>query len=136
MIREGADARTSGQIYLVVVQLVLFYRSDMWVMTPRIGRVWGRFHHRVACRLTGRKLKIGRYRVWIYPLMEDEMTEAGMQEVVTYASHPQNTVKQFITTRPIVDLCMAEKQRLGSRISKWWWEQDGVDVEGTEAQEE
>ena len=60
-----------------------FYRSDMWVMTPRIGRVWGRFHHRVACRLTGRKLMIGRYRVWIYPLLEDEMTEAGMQEVAT-----------------------------------------------------
>ena len=27
-IREGADDRTLGQIYLVVVQLVLLYRSE------------------------------------------------------------------------------------------------------------
>ena len=50
--REGADARTSGRIYMTVVQAVMLYRSETWVMTPRIGRVLRRFHHRVAHRLT------------------------------------------------------------------------------------
>ena len=49
--REGADARTLGRIYVVVVQVVLMYGSEMWVMTPHIGRVLGRFHHRVDCSL-------------------------------------------------------------------------------------
>ena len=40
--REGADARTSGQIYLAVVQVFIIYGSETWVMTPRIGRVLGR----------------------------------------------------------------------------------------------
>ena len=40
LVREGADARTSGIIYVVVVQAVLLYGSETWVMTPHIGRVW------------------------------------------------------------------------------------------------
>ena len=33
-------------------------------------------------------------------------------------------------TRPVIDLCLAEEWITGPRMSKWWWEQDGVDVEG------
>ena len=41
--KEGADARTSGQIYLAVVQSVLLYGSYTWVLTPRIQRMLGGF---------------------------------------------------------------------------------------------
>ena len=76
LIREGADARTSGRIYVVVVQAVVIYRSETWVMTPCIGRVLGRFHRRVARRLTGRQPRRGRYSVWVYPPLEYAMVEA------------------------------------------------------------
>ena len=56
----------------------------------------------------------------IYPLMEDEMTEAVVQEVETYVSRLQNTVAQCITTRPIMDLCMVAERRQGPRISNQW----------------
>ena len=32
--REGGYARLPGQIYLVVIQLVMLYRSETWVMNP------------------------------------------------------------------------------------------------------
>ena len=66
------------------------------------------------------------------------MEEALLQEVETYTSHLHNTVAQFIATGPIMDLCLAVERRLGSRVSKQWWEQDGLDLEGmrTEAWEE
>ena len=51
--REGADAQKLGQIYLVVVQSVLIYGPETWVLTPHMQRVLGGFHHRVARRLTG-----------------------------------------------------------------------------------
>ena len=41
--REGADARTLGQIYLAVVQSVLLYGSETWVLTPLMQRVPGAF---------------------------------------------------------------------------------------------
>ena len=71
--REGADARNSGQIYLAVLQLVILYGSETRVLTPRMKRVVGRFHHRVANRLTGRQLWRGRDGGWVYPLLEDAM---------------------------------------------------------------
>ena len=27
-------------------------------------------------------------------------------------------------------MCLAVERRPGPRVSKWWWENDGVDVEG------
>ena len=39
LISEGADYQTPGQIYLTVVQSVLQYMSDTWVLTPRMKRV-------------------------------------------------------------------------------------------------
>ena len=53
LIRKGADHRTLGQIYLAVFQSVILYGSETWFMNPCIGRVLGRFHHRVARRITG-----------------------------------------------------------------------------------
>ena len=58
------------------------------------------------------------------------MMEAGLQEVDTYIYRCQNTVAQYIATMPIIDLCLAEKQRLGPIVSMWWWEQEGLDLEG------
>ena len=38
----------------------------------------------------------------------------GLQEVDTYVSHIQNTVAHFISTRSIMDLCLASERRPGS----------------------
>ena len=63
--REGVDEQTSGQIYLAVVQLVMMYGSETWVVTYCIGRVLGGLHHRVTQRLTGRQPWQERDGVWV-----------------------------------------------------------------------
>ena len=127
--REGADAWTLGRIYVAVVQVVMIYGSEKWVTTPHIGRVLGGFHHRVDHRLTGRQTQRGRDGGWVYTPMEDAMEEAGLLEVENYVSRHQNTVTQFIATRTILDLCLVEERRMGSRVANWWWEQDGLNLE-------
>ena len=120
--REGADARNMGRIYVAVVQVVLLYGSETWETTPWIGRLFGRFHHRVALRMTGWKpwrRKDGRC---MYPPLAEAMEEAGLQDVENYISHFQNTVAQFIDTRPIMDLCLAEERCPGSRVNNRSWE--------------
>ena len=57
--REGEDARTSGIFYVEVVQVVLLYGLKTWLMSPRIGRTLGGFHHRVSRRMTRRKPRRG-----------------------------------------------------------------------------
>ena len=56
------------------------------------------------------------------------MAEAGLQEVDTYISRHHNTVAEFIVNSPIMELCLGEERRPGSSVTKWWWDQDGLDV--------
>ena len=46
-----------GVFFKAVVQAVLLFVSETWVMTPRIGRALGSFQHRVARQIAGSQSK-------------------------------------------------------------------------------
>ena len=50
--REMGNPKTSGLFYLEVVQDILLFGSEMWVVTPRMGRFLGSFHHSMAIILS------------------------------------------------------------------------------------
>ena len=104
-----------------MVQLVLLYGSETWVLTPRMKRVLGRFHHRVDRWLTGRQPRKGRDGVWVDPPTEDAMAEVGLQELDTYVYFHHNTLAQYIATRDIMNLCLAAKKRPGTRVAMRWY---------------
>ena len=54
--REGVDAKTLGVFYKPLVQVVLLFILDIWVMTLRIFRAIGVFHHWVSRWLIGKKI--------------------------------------------------------------------------------
>ena len=43
--REGADKRVSGIVFKAVVQQVLLFGAETWVLTPRIERALDSFMH-------------------------------------------------------------------------------------------
>ena len=51
LVWEGADTRVSGSFNLTIVQADLLFSTEPWVVTLRIGRLLGGFHHRVAQRI-------------------------------------------------------------------------------------
>ena len=54
-IREGADTRVSGNFFKAVVQAVLLFGAEPWVLTPRIERDLESFQNGAARRITGRQ---------------------------------------------------------------------------------
>ena len=46
--REGADRRTVGKFYVVVVQAVILFGSKTWVLTSRLEKSLEGFHHQAA----------------------------------------------------------------------------------------
>ena len=48
----------------------------------------------------------------------------------TYVDLRYNTVAYFISTRPIIDLCLAVEGLPGEQFSQWWWEKEFLDLEG------
>ena len=105
---------------MAVVQGAMVYGSDTWVMKPRISRFLGGFHHSVSHRLTGQQPWRGREGGWVYPILEEAMAEARVQEVETYVYRHQKTVVQFISTRTIMNLCLVLERCTASRMAKHW----------------
>ena len=66
--REGADKRVSGNFFKAVVQAVLLFGVETWVLTPRIERALESFLNGAARRITRRKPHRGGYGQWTYPL--------------------------------------------------------------------
>ena len=127
LIREGADMRVMGTFFKAVVQQVLLFREEMWVLTPRIERALESFMHGAARRITGRKPRRGWGGKWYYTSLREAMREAGFVDIQKSITNRQNTVAQYIATRPIMDLCERTTQRGGARVSRRWWDQEGID---------
>ena len=53
-----------------------------------------------------------------------------MVGIRTSITRRQNTVAQYIATRPILDLCKRATRKPGAQVSRQWWEQAGIDLEG------
>ena len=53
--REGATPRISGNFFKAVVQQVLLFGADTWVVTPNMERALSAFLHGEARQLTGRQ---------------------------------------------------------------------------------
>ena len=45
LVMEGADKRTAGRFYVAVVQAVLLFGSETWVLTPQLEKALAGFHH-------------------------------------------------------------------------------------------
>ena len=74
------------------------------------------FQGRVARRLTGRQHCWGNDRKWFYPSLAGVLKEAGVVRVRTSILWRQNTVAQFIATRPVLGLCEVAERRRGKQV--------------------
>ena len=52
--QEGAALRVSGFFFNVVMQAVLLFGSETWVVTPHMGKALGGFQSQVVRWMTGR----------------------------------------------------------------------------------
>ena len=51
--QEGEETRIYGLFFKAVVQAVLIFGSEMWVLTPRMERALGSFQQRIAQQISG-----------------------------------------------------------------------------------
>jgi len=127
LTREGADPRVCGMFYKAVVQSVLLYGCETWVITPQVLKVLEGFHHRVARRLSGKRPRfLPREDRWDYPPIEEALETAGLYSMRHYIDVRQNTLAENVATRPIMELCTEAERQSGSSRRLFWWKQEGL----------
>ena len=107
--------------YTAVTQQVLLFRAQSWVLTKKMESALDAFQGRVARRLTGRKPRRGKDGKLFYPSLVGALKEAGFVRARTSVLRRQNTVAQFIVTRPILGICEVAERRRGIRVPQRWW---------------
>ena len=80
--------------FKAVVQAVLIFGSETWVLTPCMGRELVNFQHGFSKQITGIHPRIREEWGWKQPPLEAEMEEAGFEEIRVYILKIQNTVAQ------------------------------------------
>ena len=126
--RKGEDKRMAGRFYVAVVQAVLLFGSKKWFLTPRLEKALTGFHQRAERRMEGMGPKNQPDGTWVYPPIGAALVRVGLEEIGVYIARLQNTVMQYIATRPIMDLCLISERTPGMCLSRRWWEQYALDI--------
>ena len=124
--REGAEPFISGWFYVAIVQAILLFGAETWVVTPRVLQALEGFHHRAARQMAGMGGKRLVDGTWEYPPIDGALAATGLARIVIYLERRQNKITEYVATRPVGVLCMAVKNKRRTRKSARWWDQPGV----------
>ena len=90
--REGAVPRVSRFFFTAVVQAVMLFGLETWVVPPRMGKALGGFQDQVERRLTGRPPQRELDGKWIYTSAATAQEKARFLKVEEYIRRRQNTI--------------------------------------------
>ena len=105
---ENMKPRVCGMFFKAVVQAVLLYGSETWVLTDSALRCLEGFYYRAACRMArkNRPKKNERTGEWRYPDKKELFEEVGLYTLTEYIEKRRKTIGAYIRDRSILDLCM------------------------------
>lgn len=123
LTREGASPKVMGYFYQAVVQAVLLFSVESWVLTPPMLRCLEGFHHRAVRRIAkmGPSQRNGG-REWVYPPIAEALDVCGLAPMAVYVERRQRTIEDFIGARPILEICRAAQRLPGSDGFQLWWD--------------
>jgi hypothetical protein len=121
---ENVPPRIAAKFYKAVVQAMLLYGSETWVLsTTALASLEG-FHIRAAYRMVVRhKPRRGPGHGWIHPKSKDVLEECGMSTLAEYITVCWQMIAVYVATRPILTECRQGERKRGAVPHRWWWEQ-------------
>ena len=130
---QNAAPQTSAKFYVAVVQSLLLYGSETWVLSKTaLARLEG-FHIRAAYKMAKENVpRRGPDRRWEYPKSEDVLKECGLQTIGEYIKVRRDTIAAYVVDRSIFRDCMDSERKRGSVPRQWWWEQE-MDLDAYDA---
>ena len=118
---QGMKPRAMGYFYKAIVQTILLYGSETWVLSDFQMKQLRSFHSRVARYITGRHIRQNADGTWFHPPTEGVLEEAGLRTIDEYIRRRRDTVRHFVRFRPIYEVC---RQSTAISNRAVWWKLD------------
>ena len=106
----------SGFFFRPVIQAILIFVAETWVVTPCMGTAMEGSQTQMAIRMTGHILRRTTDGMCKYTLVAAAMEAAGFLTMEENVRRRQNTVAQYIATRSLLDLCEGLERDPGARL--------------------
>lgn len=120
LTNEGAPPKAAGMFYKSIVQSVLLYACETWVLNDRMLQALRGFHHRVARKIANKQAFLFNNE-WVYPPITEALDIANLHPIEHYIRVRQHHIAQYVATRPIHTLCQAAQPLPGSISRLRWW---------------
>jgi hypothetical protein len=120
---EGIKTRAMWYFYKAIVQAILLYGSETWVVSDAHLRQFRSFHSGVGRHLTGRHIRPLEDGSWFCPPTVEVLEDAGagLQTIDEYINGRRQTVRSFTRHRSLYEACR-QLTALSTNINKavWW----------------
>lgn len=122
--REKAAPKIAAMFYKAVVQSVLLYGAETWVVTPTVLQKLGGFHKRIARQLANKMpYYVALEDRWVYPDIEEALEITGMYTMEHYVQVRQKTLVEAIGSTSLMGYCQQIMRKSGSSKKNVWWRQ-------------
>ena len=113
---------------MAVVQAILLYGSETWVLlASMVKRIYGT-HTEFLQMITGKRAKQLGDGTWETPGKEGIRESAGTQSARIYIEQRQATVTQWVVLYPLFQVCARDTGYAGGgRRRKVWWRQEATE---------
>ena len=110
--------------YWAVVQVVLLFGAETWVLLATISRKLEGVHVGILRNITGQREKKQRGGTWRNEAAAKVLKEAGTHSLGAYIDKRQASMAEWVALRPILEICgKGNGYEGGGRRQELWWRQ-------------
>lgn len=124
LLQEGAKPKVMGMFYKAVVQSVLLYGSETWVLTKANYEILNSFHVTIA-----RKISKTQFRqnpetgIWDRTATATALERAGLSPLITYLVRRREYILPYAATIPDFQTLQG-RHVIGETARKIFWTDD------------
>jgi hypothetical protein len=98
--KEGANPKVMATVFKTVMQAMLLYGSESWVLSLTMGKKLHSFHQRWAQYITGQHiLRQNPDKSWTCPSSSSVLLKAGLWSIQEYIQRRHSTVKKYAQSK-------------------------------------
>ena len=107
--------------YEVIIQTVLLYGAETWVLSEGGKNKINSFHNRCARFITGRFITKLEDDTWVCPDTKTTLEMADLLPIEEYIERRKNTISEYAISTNIFHDCIQKSKYIKSDNSLEWW---------------
>ena len=116
----GVLVKAQAMMCKAVVQELILYGSEIWVVTKKIMTFLEVFHHGISRQIMGMKEWMGDGGEWEWNLVDAALEATGIWLMRDYLWRWKANIEEYVMGRPIYEMCIGEDMmEVSSRLIQW-----------------